>query len=141
MSNTDLAGAKLAGAELGALVTGGITGTPASLPTGWAVVDGYLMGPGNGVTNTDLSGVVFPAVDLTGASLSGSNLTGATLTMLTSLENADLNYTTLTGANLNGDDFLGASLGAVTWSDTTCPDGSNSDTNGSSPDSCLGYGI
>lgn len=56
------------------------------------------------------------------ANLTGANLTGANLTLVT-----------LTGANLTGADLTG-----VTWSNTTCPDGSNSDSHG---DTCIGYGI
>ena len=33
-------------------------------------------------------------------------------------------------------DVTGADLSGVTWSQTTCPDETISDTNGSSPESC-----
>jgi len=49
----------------------------------------------------------------------------------------DLRYANLTGADLTGADlaYLNTSYGpadltGVTWSNTTCPDGTNSDNNG-----------
>ena len=65
--------AKLAGAKLNGILSGGITGTPQSLPAGWILRSGYLIGP---------------------------------------------------VANLNGADLTNAVLTGVTWSNTTCPDGS-----------------
>jgi len=46
------------------------------------------------------------------------------------LRNADLTNAVLIGADLTNADLMGANLTNVTWSNTTCPDGSNSDTNG-----------
>ena len=46
-----------------------------------------------------------------------------------------LNYADLSGANLGGADLsftylLNANLSGVSWYNTTCPDGTNSDDNG-----------
>ena len=57
----------------------------------------------NSIMN-DFSGMNFSNFNMSGADLSGSNLTGANLT--------------------------GANLQSVIWSNTICPDGSNSDDNG-----------
>ena len=57
----------------------------------------------NAIMN-DFSGMNFSNFDMSGADLSGSNLTGANL--------------------------IGANLQSVIWSNTICPDGSNSDDNG-----------
>ena len=57
----------------------------------------------NAIMN-DFSGMNFSNFDMYGADLSGSNLTGANL--------------------------IGANLQSVIWSNTICPDGSNSDDNG-----------
>ena len=57
----------------------------------------------NAIMN-DFSGMNFSNFNMSGADLSGSNLTGANLT--------------------------GANLQPVIWSNTICPDGSNSDNNG-----------
>jgi hypothetical protein len=45
-----------------------------------------------------------------------------------SLRNVDLTGADLTGANLLDADLAGAVLEDVTWSNTTCPDGTNSDS-------------
>ena len=54
----------------------------------------------------DFSGMNFSNFNMSGADLSGSNLTDA--------------------------NFIGANLESVIWSNTICPDGSNSDNNGNS---------
>ena len=45
LSGVDLTLAKLRGADLSEVVSGGISGTPTSLPTGWQLIDGSLVGP------------------------------------------------------------------------------------------------
>ena len=42
-NDADLNGANLSGAGLFRVISGGIVGTPASLPTGWTLVDGMLV--------------------------------------------------------------------------------------------------
>jgi uncharacterized protein YjbI with pentapeptide repeats len=84
LTDTDLAGANLTGANLsGATLTGvrsgGIIGTPASLPTNWSLVTGYLIGPYANLSGADLSGANFNRADLAGANLSDSNLSGVDL--------------------------------------------------------------
>ena len=58
------------------------------------------------------------------ANLSGVDLSG------TDLSGADLSGADLSGADLSGADLSGADLSYVTWYNTTCPDGTNSDDNG-----------
>jgi uncharacterized protein YjbI with pentapeptide repeats len=66
--------------------------------------------------------------------LSGANLSGAVLiyTRLdgADLSNVDLSDAVLFGANLSGANLSGADLSGVAWTDTTCPDGTNSNSNG-----------
>jgi len=69
--------------------------------------------------------------NLTGANLTGANLTGANLT------GANLTRANLTGANLTGANLTGANLASVTWSDTTCPDGTNSGKGAGA--TCIGH--
>jgi hypothetical protein len=52
------------------------------------------------------------------------------------LHDARLDNTDFTGADLTGANLDGASLKGVVWHHTTCPDGTNSDTNGGT---CLGH--
>ena len=58
--------------------------------------------------------IIGPGACLTGAALNGADLTGANLT----------------GTNLTDSDLSGATLTAVIWSNTTCPDGTNSNSDG-----------
>ena len=67
---------------------------------------------------------VSSSADLTEAILYEVDLTGA------NLSNTFLYSTNLTNANLTGSNLEDAILSGVLWSNTTCPDGSNSDTNG-----------
>jgi len=116
------------------------------------------IGPG-----ADLSGCSLAEVELATANLTGANLTGAYLfgTVLTyanltdaNLTNAEMTYANLTYANLTyanltgawlggtvltGANLTGATLTDVVWGNTTCPDGTESDTNETSPESCEGH--
>jgi hypothetical protein len=95
--------------------------------TGWKV---GTPAPGPNMAGQNLNGAQLQNADLANANLSGSNLNGA------QLQNANLNGANLSGANLNGANLTGADLtGATTgganlsgavWSNTTCPDGTNS---------------
>jgi uncharacterized protein YjbI with pentapeptide repeats len=67
----------------------------------------------------NLNGAQLQSAFLGGANLDGANLHGANLT------GADLSRADLAGANLHG-----AVLSGVTWSNTTCPDGTNSNSDG-----------
>ena len=62
-------------ATLDGVASGGITGTPVNLPSGWQLIDGYLVGPG-----ADLANASFTDPDLTNQDLTNANLTDATLT-------------------------------------------------------------
>jgi uncharacterized protein YjbI with pentapeptide repeats/outer membrane protein assembly factor BamB len=107
MNNANLAGANLTNAQmtttaLGGVRSGGIIGKPASLPTGFAVTGGYLIGIG---------------VNLDGAHLSGLNLSGLDIS-LARLAAADLSNAVLTGTNLSGSDLTGASMRGATFGST-----------------------
>ena len=88
---------------------------------------------GSDLSNVNLSESIFFNTDLSGADLTGANLENAIIVNFQggSIENADL-----TDANLNGL-FGQVDLSAAVLSNTTCPDGTNSDdtscVNGVSP--------
>ena len=125
MSGANLAGANLTKAQmtttvLGGVRSGGIIGQPASLPTGFAVTGGYLIGIGVNLDSAMLSGLNLSNVDislatlagadlsktvLTGTNLGGSDLTGA------SMQGASFGSTNLLGANLTGDNLSGLTIG------------------------------
>lgn len=145
LKGSDLAGTDLSGATLTGIESGSVTGT-ATLPTGWAQFNGYLVGPSANLSGADLSGLGLADADLaganlthavlTGASIPSANLTSANLSNVdlssASLSKADLTSASLADANLTDASLDGATITStdftgVTWSNTTCPDGSNSD--------------
>jgi len=71
------------------------------------------------------------SADLSDTVLTGADLRGADL-VNTNLNNANLGDVDLSGANLGG-----ASVKGVLWSNTVCPDGTNS--NDSTPETCVGH--
>ena len=85
---------------------------------------------GLNLTNAQLPGANLSGANLNKANLSGADLVGA------DLAHANLNGANLTGANLSGADMTGTNLNKVTWSDTTCPDGTNSNADGGT---CTGH--
>jgi uncharacterized protein YjbI with pentapeptide repeats len=119
LTDANLTGTNLMYVSLLGVISGGITGAPYALLTGWILVSGYLLGAGANLTggnlsNDDLAGVNLNTANLTDANLEGANLTGANLS----------------GVNLTGANLTGATLSGVIWSFTTCPDGTNSQNDG-----------
>ena len=84
---------------------------------------------GSNLLNAYLVGANLTGANLSGANLRGANLTDANLTDA-NLTDANLNRANLTGANLTGATMTGANVNDVTWSNTSCPDGSKSDADG-----------
>ena len=84
---------------------------------------------GCNLSGLNLSGARLAGANLTGANLNGANLTGASLSGA-NLSGANLNGATLTGASLSGATVTGTNFNKVTWSNTTCPDGTNSNADG-----------
>lgn len=105
------------------IVSGGITGVPAVLPPDFNLVDGYLVGPVANLSSANLSGASLLGFELMDVNFVSADLAGA------DLDNADL-----TRANLTGADVSGTELTGVTWANTTCPDGTNSNNDA---DTCL----
>jgi uncharacterized protein YjbI with pentapeptide repeats len=131
LENVNVSGAQFAGADffqldllfdnLSSVVP--VNGQAASLPQNWTEAGNYFFGP---------TVYIFGSGGV--ADLSGLNLTGADLWA------ANLLQTSLSGTNLTKADLYGAAIPAdatATWSDTVCPDGTNSDANGSSCDNDL----
>ena len=80
--------------------------------------------------SANLSGCYLPNASLAGANASSANLAGAYLAGA-NLAGAKLNFADLTGAKLTG-----ANLTGVSWTQATCPDGTNASSHGST---CLGH--
>jgi uncharacterized protein YjbI with pentapeptide repeats len=136
LANTDLDGTELSGAVLSGVSSGGVFGTPSSLPTGWMMVDGYLVGPRANLTDANLSNADLANASLAGAMLSGANLSGVSSGGITgspsslptdwmiaddylvgpgaNLTNADLVDAVMTNADLDDANLAGADLDNVT---------------------------
>jgi alkaline phosphatase/streptomycin-6-phosphatase len=86
--------------------------------------------PGPNMAGQNLSGAQLQNADLANATLTGANLSGAQLQGAdlsgANLSGANLNGANLTGAKLTGATTSGSNLNGVVWSNTTCPDGANS---------------
>jgi uncharacterized protein YjbI with pentapeptide repeats len=112
MSNVNLSGASLLTTQLTGVVSGGITGNLIAKSPSWALVNGYLVGPGANLSGANLSNFNLSGAILRNAILTGANLSGATLT------NANLN-----GANLTGATLTGVVSGGITGTPSALPDG------------------
>ena len=98
------------------------------------MVGGYLIGPGAGTYLTDadlnsrnLTGVDFSGLNLLRATFEHANLTSANLTKA-NLTGADFTSANLTKADLDGATVSSTNFTSTVWSDTICPNGSNSNT-------------
>ena len=111
-SGANLDGTNLSGATLTGVASGNITGTPAGLPVGWSLVNGYLVGPGASLQNADLSGASLNGLNLSNANLLGASLLGANLSGA-HLNGADLSYANLQQADVTGANFTGATLNGI----------------------------
>jgi len=119
---TDLRGASLAGKNLnGADLEGAEMSN--------ATVQGVNL-QGAFLANAVLTGAHLQGTNLQGADLSGADLRNATL------QGSSLQGANLTNANLQGATLQGSSTNKVTWSNTVCPDGSNSSSHGGT---CQGH--
>jgi uncharacterized protein YjbI with pentapeptide repeats len=115
LSGSNLNGADLTGADLTGVISGGITGTPSALPSGWILTVGFLIGPGANLSGDNLSGA-----DLDGV-ISGG-ITGKPKALPTDWRliggyligpDADLSGANLSGLNLGRADLAGAELAGV----------------------------
>jgi uncharacterized protein YjbI with pentapeptide repeats len=119
LSHTNLQGAALHGATVNGTRALAISGTPASLPTNWAVVSfnyaSNLVGPG-----VDLSGANLANADLGLVDLAGANLSNATL-----LYGVNLGGTVLLDADLTGIDTspYAGTVGGVSGTPVDLPTG------------------
>jgi hypothetical protein len=98
---------------------------------------GYLVGAslqGANLNGAQLEGSFLDVANLSAANLNGANLSGALLNgaelAAANLHGANLTDANLSGADLSGANLKGSDLTGVTWSNTVCPDGSNSDADG-----------
>ena len=125
LKGADLNGAILARAILFDTSSGDITGTPASLPPYFRLLHGYLIGPGVDLEYTNLTGIDLANAPLGAAYFNYANLSHADL-VDGHLKYAYLEHSNLTDADLRGAVVSRSNLRGITWSNTICPDGTNS---------------
>lgn len=114
-------------------VTAPTTSVP-SRPSGTATTQGADCRSGFTLsfpTGADLRNCALPGAYLAQADFTGSDLSGANLSY------AYLEGANFTGANLAGANLAGARVTGVIWSNTRCPDSTNSDSHANT---CVGYG-
>ncbi|MCW1957233.1 MAG: pentapeptide repeat-containing protein [Mycobacterium sp.] len=131
LTNANLSGANLYASQLTGTTLTGVRGMATATLT-------YVDFHNAKLGGTDLSGADLSNTFLINADLSRANLTDANLTSAY-LDGAYLVRANLTGANLSHAEFTGAdirraNLTGAHWQDTTCPDGSKTDTGCSSVD-------
>jgi len=111
LTGVNLTTANMSNATLDGVISSGITPnssrTMPTLPSGWRLVNGILVGPGANLSGANLSGANLAFQDMSAANLTGANLSGALLG----------------GANLEGADITGANVTGAQFVVTTCPDG------------------
>jgi uncharacterized repeat protein (TIGR02543 family) len=111
LSDADLSGADLSGADLSDANLSDANLSDANL------------------SDADLSDANLDPANLSGANLKGANLSGANLFGV-NLRGANLSGANLSNANLSGANLSDADLNKVAWSNTTCPDGTDSNADG-----------
>jgi len=79
LSNADLRSMDLSNATLTGVKSGNIRSGNTTMPTGYKLVNGFIVGRGVDLTGADLSGANLQGMNLTGAILTGVNLTGTKL--------------------------------------------------------------
>ncbi|HSX15670.1 MAG TPA: pentapeptide repeat-containing protein [Candidatus Saccharimonadales bacterium] len=86
----------------------------------------------NGLT---LTGTLFASADLTNTNFSGATFEGSQISpsILTGTNLANVHFS---NSVLSGTDLSGVTLTGATWSNTFCPDNTNSDDNGGT---CIGH--
>jgi uncharacterized protein YjbI with pentapeptide repeats len=106
-----LQGADLSGATLTGVITADIAAGPAVLPAHWMFADGYLLGP---TANLEY-GETLQNIDLEGVDLDFANIAST-----------EFQYDNLTDASFWGSNAVAANFYEDTWSNTICPDATNS---------------
>lgn len=167
LSNSTVAGANLTNADfrtatLNSLTSGTATGSPIRLPSGWAKVGGYLVGPGASLIQANFADLDLTNVDLTGANISNAqfirtnitnvNFSGTSTNGVVSLDvigtplTLPSNWSILRGrllfprADLSGANFSNLDLRNVVFDRTTLASVNFSNSN-LSGQSFIGYGL
>ena len=93
-------------------------------------------GSNSSFTNDNFTSANLNKANFSNSNLTGSNFTNAIVTQA-NLSNANLTNVNFTGANLQGSNLSGTIKTGIIWSNTTCPNNSNSNNHNNS---CVGQG-
>lgn len=145
---TNLSSVTLIGANLSAAYLAKVNLKNAKLQQAYLCYTAFIGAPTetSSLYQADLSNAHLRGANLTGANLTQAKLIGANLSSTdtdpncplgnplraANLTNANLTGANLTDANLRGANLSLATLTGVIWKNTTCPDSTNTDTNGGS---------
>jgi len=133
----EIGGADFTNADFRDLMSHSNTGVPAALPSLWTYESGAFFGPwaelvggftsftGKSLVAGDWTQISAADLDFSDSVIANTDLRGA------DLANGDFTRANLLGSSIDQTDFSGA-----IWSNTTCPDGTNTDTNGGT---CVGH--
>mgnify|MGYP006269252949 CR=1 FL=1 len=112
LSKADIYHANFTGATLSKVSSGDING-PATLPSEWKLVRGYLVGPGADLSYANLSGTDLSGLNLSNTDLNSAQLIGAktsTDNLGADFSGAILDYANLTDADLSYSTFVSSSI-------------------------------
>lgn len=132
LTGSNIDGAKLLGAKLNKVHTSQLVNQPASLPNGWQLANGYLIGSGADLTGAPLGGLNLQGMDFSESILSGVSSRGiigqprlpSKWTLLSGYligPGANLAGADLSGINISKSTLTGISSGGVITTGTTLP--------------------
>ncbi len=96
LTGAEIAGTDFTSADLRGVKSGGLTGAPLALPSGWRLANGYLAGIDADLIGADLSGADLSGADLSRAKVRGVNFSNAILT------DANIDFLELGSSSLDG---------------------------------------
>ena len=137
MRDANLRGVNLSGANLRGAILYNAKLRDANL-TGATLISADLTGANLTGANLRDANLTFARLggNLSGADLQGANLTNSDLAFA-NLTRANLTRANLAGANLRGANLTGANVAKARWSNTICPDGTNSNDPDGDGGTCL----
>ncbi len=127
-SGADLSGQNISGSNLSNGIFNNVNISNANLSGSNGSQGSYTS---SNFTSANLSGGNFSRANFTGANFTNAILTGA------NVSNANFTNVNFTGANLKGSNFHGTTMTGVTYSNTICPNNTNSNNDGGT---CIGQG-
>ena len=122
LTNTYLEGANLTGVNLTGVKSENISGTPKTLPPGYKIKNGYLIGPGVDLTNMSFTGISLYGVNLSGANLEGVDFMGVNFGNV-NLTNANLTRANMTNSDLSRVNMTGVKSGGIIGTPHYLPSG------------------